>query len=1216
MLGIKNTKKASVFNGIGIALLLCALMALMPMAGFVDNNAGDVEFVATNDTAEESLLALPTSKDTGIEYEYEPSDELIGMRDQTTKTFVLEDGKFAQLTHNSPVHFLGEDGEWTDIDLNVVATVNGWEVTENTFTTHFAPETSNGVAVQVDQSVDPLIMGMNPMLITMDETTTTPELYMAAPSLDEVEIGGNMVRYPLAEGFSLDYTVSSNQLKQNLIVEERPILKETDAWFGFSEMMQLPAGFALFLGEEMLGEDMTQTQESLDIRNVETGQLLAQIPVPVVVEEGSEDEPYMATYFIQVVDSQIIISTLVESEWIMDDDRVFPLAIDPTIKVSNVNSGYCYKNYNRCYMARTQTYIQKGQSSYSTFNANVNYYMPFNSFTFTSASQLPNQATVESISHYQAWTYRTGSTSANTVAATVLQDCGSPTSSSMPYGWTMPAAPTNGCSGTLASSAYSATSTQYNSANARKLIASLWNSASFDTVTPAYYSSTTADVCTTAATCAASTQASYISDAMNSTSSVNIGYKIPTNTGYLRAYHNTGGTTNSYISVTYSGGIDADAPLSGFIPYHDVTSYIEGSRTFFTTLTDLSNIDSTASNKPTLNYAFNNGTFTSVGATSIGTCSTSASSCQFRATIPTASAGDYVEYYWKFQDLNSNPNVGYDPALSGAETVPTPYNYTVADVDDAGDDKKLTTLMTDVHASSSSNPRASQLIDRQFTHFDGSDEFYFEFDVSSCGTGSNQCFFTGSTYDAPNYYFYNNWMGQHATVAGSGSNGMGSASTRSDTFEHMTNDGGYLTITADKGPGMNLLYLYDAGENAFAMVGIGSTPSIDSKLSGGAAMDSSYTYGNSPAYMVTLGSDSAMTAAGEETYGGQMGLFSFGNETGGSGINANRLCVTTNGFVHFFRSPFSTRDQCSGAYYYGGSYFSGGLSDERALPSYVWSGWAHGMGYYGSQAASGTATYKVGGVAPIPDTFAPIAVHAALSDSHSKDRTISVVLSDGGDPPSGLNVSTTAGVGPTVYYRITSADGTTGSWATEVLTPPSSSTRAECELSACTWSANIEDLERGSEVEYYLYAEDKSVVSTTVNSLTTSTETFGVGDPNKMFIVEWRDMQYTTNAYRCTYQAVFYDVTNEIEFHYDDACKNSYDATTVGFMDQTRSKGQTIRHSTSTSYLNGANPHTNNYRISTDSGDGSWESFDRGMTSMSNGIATDIQGTSGGGPSG
>jgi len=390
MLGIKNTKKASVFNGIGIALLLCALMALMPMAGFVDNNAGDVEFVATNDTAGDDLLALPTSKEAGIEYEYEPSDELIGMRDQTSKTFVLDDGKFVQFLHDAPVHYMGENGEWADIDLNVVATANGWEVTDNSYTTQFAPETANGVAIQVNPSVDPIVMGMNPMLITLDETMTTPEIYNAAPSTDEVQVGGNMVRYPVAEGFSLDYTVQSNQLKQNLIVNERPILKETDAWFGFSEMMQLPSGFALFLGETMLGEEMTQTQEPLDIRNTETGQLLAQIPVPVVVEEGNAAEPYTATYFIQVIDSQIIISTLVESDWIMSDDRAFPLAIDPTIQVSNVNSGYCYKNYNRCYMARTTTYIQKGQSSWSSTNLNVNYYLPFNSFIFTSSNQLPN----------------------------------------------------------------------------------------------------------------------------------------------------------------------------------------------------------------------------------------------------------------------------------------------------------------------------------------------------------------------------------------------------------------------------------------------------------------------------------------------------------------------------------------------------------------------------------------------------------------------------------------------------------------------------------------------------------------------------------------------------------------------------------------------------------------------------------------------------------
>ena len=260
MLGIKNTKKTSVLNGIGIALLLCALMTLMPMAGYVTNDV-DVDLVATNDTTEGEFPALPDSKETLNEYEYEPSDELIGMRDQTTKTYVLEDGKFAQLTHDAPVHYIADSGEWTDINTNVVATPHGWEVTENTFSSYFAPEIGNGVSVQVNEFVNPIYMGIQPMLVTFDESATYPSQYMAEESNDEIAVGGNMIRYPLAEGFAIDYTVESQQLKQNLIVTERPVLDESQAWFGFTEKMVLPEGYALFVGEEMVGEDIVVTQE-------------------------------------------------------------------------------------------------------------------------------------------------------------------------------------------------------------------------------------------------------------------------------------------------------------------------------------------------------------------------------------------------------------------------------------------------------------------------------------------------------------------------------------------------------------------------------------------------------------------------------------------------------------------------------------------------------------------------------------------------------------------------------------------------------------------------------------------------------------------------------------------------------------------------------------------------------------------------------------------
>ena len=170
-----------------------------------------------------------------------------------------------------------------------------------------------------------------------------------------------------------------------------------------------------------------------------------------------------------------------------------------------------------------------------------------------------------------------------------------------------------------------------------------------------------------------------------------------------------------------------------------------------------------------------------------------------------------------------------------------------------------------------------------------------------------------------------------------------------------------------------------------------------------------------------------------------------------------------------------------------------------------------GMGYYGAMGGSGDVTYKIGGVKPLPDTFAPVVTHSGLADSHSTSRNIAAIISDAGDPASGLNVSTTAGVGPTMVYRVTPDGGTAGSWTSEVMSPGTGTTRTQCVLAACTWSADIEDLDRGDSVEYYLTAQDVSPVAAGANSVTTATESFMVGDPNKMFIVEWRDMQYTSS---------------------------------------------------------------------------------------------------------
>ena len=80
-----------------------------------------------------------------------------------------------------------------------------------------------------------------------------------------------------------------------------------------------------------------------------------------------------------------------------------------------------------------------------------------------------------------------------------------------------------------------------------------------------------------------------------------------------------------------------------------------------------------------------------------------ATDCRFKARVDDLSYGDDFQYYWKFQDLNqgsNGANVGYEPALTGTQTTPTPYQVDIVDPANAPQShKKMTVLTTDVYGS-------------------------------------------------------------------------------------------------------------------------------------------------------------------------------------------------------------------------------------------------------------------------------------------------------------------------------------------------------------------------------------------------------------------------------------------------------------------------------------------------------------------------------------
>ena len=1164
MLGNKNTNKKTVLGGAGIAILLCALMVGMTMTNYVPTSESQVEAeLAIANEESEDVFALPEVYEPA-NYEYDETSELEGMRTMNQKAFRTDDGKTTLITSAEPLHYMSDIGSWEEIDLNIKATVDGWQVDENLYEVSFSAEAEDGVSVSAHPNVDPIVTGINPTIVTLDQSGTMVMPYETAPSLSEVSVGGNVLRYPIAEGFDLDYTVTETQVKQNLVVRERPVIDESAGYFGISEEMRLPAGYGLFLGDDILREEITQTQEELTIRNLETGEVLATVPVPVVFGPEGE-EPYHATFFIQVFDTLVVLTTAVDTSWLMDEDRQFPLAIDPSIKVLASSTGDCYSYYGWCY---NSAYADLYRNSYRI------YYMPWHKYTFGSNNALPTGATVDKIEwkKYIRYGY---SYSSNAITATVLENCGT-------SGYRVNTPPSASCSGAITPSLLSGSGT---TTNERKLVSSLWNSASVGT----YSVGTgwkTAELCSSSGTACSSTTANhkYIMNAISNGGTIGMGAKYTTSTT-LRQYSYNTGSTMSYISVTYSGGTDSTPPKDGFVPYTGITTYKEGARTFFTTLTDIGGIDTTSSGAPHLYYSVDNGSYTAVKATTIGTCGSTDTECTFRASTGTLSTGDYVKYWWAFRDLAASPNNATSPSggdagnPSSATAPASPYWFKIEDVTNAGNDMKFTISTTEVGAYTTSSGKK---FDRQMTYYEDSEEYVFEFDTSDCGTGSDSCFYTRrSTY-------YANWRMMWTTTPSSGYNGYGG--TQSGLHELANWNDGVLSISADDGPGMNLIFHYDSTMNDFGMVGLGTDTGIEEPLASGTKANQRSTYGSTKAFLVDI----------PDNITGTMGKFDWSSTYSSS--RANWMCVGSNGFYYFFRST-STNPACNTGYYYSYSTY------------YRWSGFALGVGAGGIMGSGGEVLYKVAKVAPEPDTTPPIVDHSPLRDSHSRDRTFTFNIGDGGEPPTGLNTTKTIGVGPTFYWRVTDANGTVGSWASKLLSPEGGTTGwTTCATAAnCDWSTTLEDLERGSSVEYYITAKDTSIASTGTNTNTTSTNSFEVGDPNKVFIAEWHDMGYSGTTNLCTYQVHFYDVTNEIEFHYDTGCKATYDYATVGYQDQTRTKGATLR--ASTGYTAGSNPHTTNYRIGTDSTGHSWETFDLGLTELPS-WDTAIAGSSNGEPRG
>ncbi|MDP6899294.1 MAG: type IV pilin [Candidatus Thalassarchaeaceae archaeon] len=1171
----------------GTWLLLTLLMIGMswgqtvpPATDAISATAADDAEASVDDPFALSVEDLETVDYTEIGYPDE--NELVGSRTATSKTYVTDEGMVA-IVATDPIHYLDDGGVWQEIDLNIETTSMGWAVTENSFTTEFSMDVNRGVTLQVDGNIDPILTGINPTVVMMERDLNAPMMYGLDPTADFAQTGGNVLRYPLGEGIALDYQVTSTQVKQNLVVRDMPFFTEGfDGWFGLQEEMLLPHGYSIFNGESPLRDgEVFKTNDSFTIRNIETGDLLATVPAPLVIDSNIEGEPAIGQYLIMQIGEHVQLTTAIDAAWLTDENRTYPIMIDPTLDVLSATTWYAYRyavnygwtsfSYERAYSTNYNAATCQGANSYTTAclsSSSYSYYNRYAVHRFNLANIMPSGATVSSVDYENHVSrYRSGSRSFEVA----VMKSGSSQSSTMidPSSYTY--------SYGMYIARYAKNSAD-SSATTTLSDPGIYYSGSRGAVRSISMNSNgVSDVQDAVDGNGAGTSGNILGLAVRNTANAPYWYWCTQNT---YTYYGCNNNANKpHLEITYTGGSDTTAPLAEHAAFDGKTTYLAGARTMYLELTDASGIDTTSAGAPHLWYRVDGGSWTGVTSSTIGTCAASAA-CFFKATIPAqtapATGTTDVDYFWAFRDTPAPPNGGVSGTTgtlpAGGTGMPnninaaaiSPYGYSIEAIDNAADgDNKWQVKASGWNSYSFYS--AVRYYDWQMTYYEPSREYHMEYDTSNCGTGSLSCFSTNAVLDL-RYY--------------PGTTRLVTSAYAQANLEKVNLPG--ISMHAKNGVGHDVIWYHDGSSWGVMGYDVANGNGIEQPNSGGDIYNT-FDYGTTDDGYVKVAIPGDIT--------GYFGSFSWNASYSLNSNNRNLFCINTNNHpIMFVRSTYSGAaysNPCYATYYY-------------YQYNYAWNGWCN-PGWDGKVNNGWQIASKVSSIKPTPDTFPPEFNHGGLMDTYvDTSRSLTFTISDVGDPAMGLNTSSGTdanGVleGPHMQYRTLDADaGTWSAWTTRSFSPVGQ-TRANCEMNECTWTASIPGTDRGNTVEYTMHAKDLNG-----NWNNTTAFSYDIATPTKIFVLEWNEMNAGfSQGYTVSYQVRLYDVTNEIEFTYDTSSNPYYDYEYIGFQNPAGTSGEMLR-SRGPGYVAGVNQFTNNYRIATDGADYGVETYAAGMSPLFN----------------
>ena len=335
-----------------LSFALCIVMVFYVIPSTIYTKAAELldseETAVNSDIPTASGVGAGESQPTGVLFED------VSLREESVKHFHLEDGTYLAAQYNYPVHTKDTNGEWQDIDNSL--SDSGSEFSNSNARIKFVKKIngSSELFALHDGNTKLTMSLLGAKNGTVGEVTNGQDAE-ADTKLQKMmnleKLSSKVIYRDVLDGVDLEYVAYSMNVKENIIVKER---KDS---YSYSFELKLN-GLTPTLAES----------GDIEIRDGE-GAVKYVIPAPVVFDSNGEYAPSGLSAYTLTHNNghKYTLTVTVDTEWMNEETRAFPVTVDPTVRDynSNVVDTFINSDYpNGVYNGSSTLYVSSTRRAY------------------------------------------------------------------------------------------------------------------------------------------------------------------------------------------------------------------------------------------------------------------------------------------------------------------------------------------------------------------------------------------------------------------------------------------------------------------------------------------------------------------------------------------------------------------------------------------------------------------------------------------------------------------------------------------------------------------------------------------------------------------------------------------------------------------------------------------------------------------------------------